>query len=103
MTRIEAFLFPLSIILLSILSAGYFHAGPQISHTWVSRTGGGTTCTQVAPCLDFSAALEATLPGGVISVLTSGDYTSINITKSVTVRAESIDGGGTLAPNIGNF
>jgi len=39
----------------------------------------------------------------VISVLDSGDYGSITITKSLTVRAEGVDGGATDAPGFGIF
>jgi hypothetical protein len=79
------------VALASLLSAG--SANAQIQHTWVSSTGSGSACTRASPCADFFAAQAATSAGGVISVLDSGDYSTINITKSLTIRAEGVDGG----------
>jgi hypothetical protein len=63
-------------------------------HSWVSAsTGTGTACTRVAPCSSFSTAQAATNAGGVISVLDPGDYGGLIISKSLTVRAEGVDGG----------
>ena len=72
-----------------------------IDHSWVSSTGSGTACTRTAPCGDFVTAQTATSAGGVISVLDPGDYSSILITKSLTIRAESVDGGMALTPSPG--
>jgi hypothetical protein len=41
---------------------------------------------------------NATNAGGVISVLDPGDYGGTTITKSVTIRAEGVDGGATVSP-----
>ena len=46
----------------------------------------------------FTIAQAATNAGGVISVLDPGDYHRITITKSLTIRAEGVDGGATTAP-----
>jgi hypothetical protein len=63
-------------------------------HSWVSAsTGSGTVCTRAVPCAFFSTAQAATNAGGVISVLDPGDYGSLIISKSLTVRAEGVDGG----------
>ena len=48
------------------------------------------------PVRTFTAAQNATNAGGVISVLDSGDYSGISITKSLTIRAEGVDGGATI-------
>ena len=80
-----------SAILAFVFTAGSAHAA-TIDHTWVSSTGGGTACTRVSPCANFSTAYTATNAGGVISVVDSGDYGGILIQKSLTVRAEGADG-----------
>jgi hypothetical protein len=78
-----------------ISSAAAVIQDTEIVHTWVSRTGVGTACTFAEPCASFATAQKVTLPGGVISVLDAGDYGSITVTKSITIRAEGVDGGAT--------
>jgi hypothetical protein len=96
MTKIRH-LFALTVALASWLSAGSAFA--QIPHTWVSSTGSGTACTRAAPCGTFIAAQNATDAGGVISVLDPfDDLLGLAITKSLTVRAEGVDGGETFMP-----
>jgi hypothetical protein len=98
MTKTRELFACLAIAFALLITARSARAQPvQIDHTWVSSTGGGTACTQLAPCSTFAFAQDATKPGGVISVLTPGDYLSITITKSLTVRVEGIDGGGTVS------
>jgi hypothetical protein len=100
MIRIRTLFAGISLALAGLLTAGSAHAqSAQIAHTWVSSTGGGTACTRAAPCANFRDAYAATAPGGVISVLDSGDYGGLTITKSLTVRAEGIDGGTTAIVN----
>ncbi len=83
--------------LVFIFAATPAHA--QLVHTWVSSTGSGTTCSRIAPCANFGLAYNATAVGGVISVLDSGEFGSLAIAKSITIRAEGVDagqiGGGT--------
>ena len=70
------------------------------AHTFVSSTGNdalnatsdGLGCSRAHPCATFQAALGQTSPGGVISVIDSGDYGPANISQSVT-----IDGTGSNA------
>jgi hypothetical protein len=69
-------------------------AGPAeaATHTWVSRTGiNSGTCPITAPCNTFNYALTQTVAGGVISVLTSGDYASFTIDKSINIVAEGVE------------
>src|SRR5260370_35569997 len=75
----------------------------QNFHSWVSSTGTGTACTRAAPCADFSAAQDATFAGGVISVLDQGGNDSffVVVIKSLTIRAEGVDGGATSIPGSG--
>jgi len=82
-----------------VLTIGSAHAA-TIDHTWVSSTGSGTACTRAAPCSNFTAAQTATNAGGVISVLDSGDYGNLTITKSLTIRAEGVDGGALLTGSV---
>jgi hypothetical protein len=83
--------------LVSCLTAGSAFA--QNDHSWVSSTGSGTACTRAAPCANAMTAQSVTNAGGVISILDSGagDSVGIEITKSLTLRAEGVDGGSTLS------
>jgi hypothetical protein len=58
------------------------------NETWVSGTGTDSgTCPITAPCATFAHALTQTLAGGSINVLSSGDFGSVTINKSVTLEA----------------
>ena len=91
-----------SAVLAFILTIGSACAA-NVDHSWVSSTGSGSTCTRAAPCPNFQSAHDVTNPGGVISVLDPGDFGALSISKSITVRAEGVDGGGTISPHLGNF
>jgi hypothetical protein len=96
MTKTRTLFVGLAVALASWLSGGSAYA--QTAHNWVSQsTGSGAACTRTAPCADFITAQAATLAGGVISVLDPGEYFSINISKSLTIPAEGVDGGATTA------
>jgi hypothetical protein len=85
----------------SWLTAGSAYA--QNAHSWVSGTGSGTVCTRTIPCATLTIAQAATIAGGVISVLDPADTngSGVTITKSLTIRAEYVDGGHGLGPNGG--
>jgi hypothetical protein len=75
-------------------------AGPALAlndHSWVSSTGTGTACTRAAPCASMATAHDVTNASGVISILDPGgsDVYGFTIKKSLTIRAEGIDGGAT--------
>jgi hypothetical protein len=75
---------------------------PQNIHSWVSSMGTGLACTRAAPCASFATAQNATVPGGVVSVLDSGDYgPPFIITKPLTIRAEGVDGGSIVNSGTG--
>ena len=81
-------------------------AGParaQNFHSWVSAAGSGTACTRAAPCTTLFAAHVVTIAGGVISVLDSADVSAVEISKSITIRAEGVDGGAVGAVGGGAF
>jgi hypothetical protein len=94
MTKIRTLFAGLALALASWLTAGSAYA--QNFHSWVSGTGSGNACTRTSPCAVFSIAQIATEAGGVISVLDPGDYGTIFITKSLTIRAEGVVGGATF-------
>jgi hypothetical protein len=101
MTRIKTLFAGVSLALALLLASGSAYALDD--HTWVSSTGGGAACTRTAPCRYFTDAVAATAAGGVISVVDSGDFGSVTITKSLTIRAEGADGGATLTNAFGPF
>jgi hypothetical protein len=68
-------------------------AQAQGTRTWVSGVGDDANpCSRTAPCKTFAGAISKTAAGGEISVLDSGDFGAVTITKAIT-----INGGGTLA------
>ena len=91
MTKTRHLFAGLAVALASWLTAGSAYA--QNAHSWVSSTGAGTACTRAAPCALFQTAQSVTSAGGVISVVDPGEYLDLTITKSLTVRAEGVDGG----------
>ena len=75
----------------SLTVAAQAHA--QLLNTWVSATGDDDNpCSRALPCATFRGAILKTDAGGQISVIDSGEYGTVEITKSIT-----IDGGGSLA------
>jgi hypothetical protein len=96
MTKIKTLFAGLTVALASWLTAGSAYA--QNAHSWVSAsTGSGAACTRAAPCATISNAQTVTNQGGVISVLDPFDNSpsGVIITKSLTIRAEGVDGGAT--------
>src|SRR5450631_1832584 len=93
MTKTRHLFVGLAVALASWLTVNSAYA--QNYHSWVSSTGTGTACTRAAPCGQIVYAQAATAAGGVISVLDPSDYGLfyITITKSITIRAEGVDGG----------
>ena len=93
-----------AVALASLLAADLAFAqdAPLNIHSWVSSTGTGSACTRAAPCASFATAQNATVPGGVVSVLDPGDYgPPFIITKSLTIRAEGVDGGSIVNSGTG--
>jgi hypothetical protein len=69
-------------------------ASAALPRTYVDEDTGtdSNDCTHPTPCLTFQHAHDVTSPGGEINVLGSGNYSSLTITKPIT-----IDGNGTQA------
>jgi hypothetical protein len=89
----------LAVALVSLLTTASAYA--LNTQSWVSSTGSGTACTRASPCANFVTAQTATNANGVISVLDPGNYGDILITKSLTIRAEVVDGGGMYPSQLG--
>jgi hypothetical protein len=100
MTKTRHLFAGLTVALASLLTAGSAYA--QNVHSWVLSTGiGSAPCTRVSPCADFATAQTATVAGGVVSVLDPGDYGILTVTKSLTIRAEGVDGGAAFISGSG--
>ncbi|SEB46368.1 PASTA domain-containing protein [Nocardioides exalbidus] len=68
-------------------------ANAQATRTWVSGVGDDANpCSRTAPCKTFAGAISKTAAGGTISVLDSGGFGALTITKSIV-----IDGTGAQA------
>ncbi len=70
--------------LTAISATSAFAAAPQVfvSGKGADSAGCGTTA---APCRSFQYAHDAVAAGGVVSVMDSGDYGPLKITKAVSV------------------
>jgi hypothetical protein len=70
----------------------------QATRTWVSGVGDDANpCSRTAPCKTFAGAIGKTADGGEISVLDSGSFGVVMITKSISIVAQGSE-GGILAP-----
>lgn len=65
----------------------------QLVQTYAAATGNdGNACSApTAPCRTLAGALAKTIAGGKIFVLTSGDYQSLLINKSISIIAVGVD------------
>ena len=73
----------LAAMLVALLPAPPAQALNQKS--FVSSTGGGTTCTRTSPCANFQDAHDATDAGGEINCLDSGPFGGATISRSMTI------------------
>ena len=86
----------LSTIAISI--AASLPAQAQRARVFVSVTGNDANpCTAGSPCKTFQAAHDAVLPGGEISVLDTGGYGTVNITKAVSIVAVGVQASIAMA------
>jgi streptogramin lyase len=61
------------------------------SRTWVSRLGVDSGfCARPAPCATFQFAHNKTNPSGAIDCVDSGDFGTLTITKSITIKCASV-------------
>jgi hypothetical protein len=64
-------------------------ANALVTRTWVSAVGDDANpCSRTAPCKTFAGAIANTSPGGEISVMDSGGFGQVNITKAITINGE---------------
>ena len=77
-----------------VLAGGLSPAAAQATRTWVSGVGDDANpCSRTAPCKTFAGAISKTAAGGEISVLDSGGFGAVTITKSISIIAEGAEGG----------
>ncbi len=70
------------------------------NHTWVAGYGNdGNPCSVTQPCATFTVALSNTNAGGVISVLSPGDFGPLTINQAVTIDGGAV--GGTITSSSG--
>lgn len=82
-----------------MMAAGTLHAEGYVSS---NGTTSGSSCPRTAPCRFISQAVASVNPGGVVVILdsTAGGSQAF-IDKSITIRAEGVDGGSsTETPSI---
>lgn len=73
-------------------------AHAQATRTWVSGVGDDANpCSRTAPCKTFAGAISKTAAGGEINTLDPGAFGAVTITKSITIRSDSME-AGVLAP-----
>ena len=84
---------PLGIVAVACgLMAGATTAPAAAIQTWVSGTGTDAgDCPVTAPCRTFQYAHGQTSVGGVISVLSAGDFGPLVIRKSISIVAEGVE------------
>jgi hypothetical protein len=69
-------------------------AHAALSHTWVAYYGNDSNSGTVSsPYADFQTAANNTAAGGIVSVLTPGDFGAVSITQSITIDGT---GGGSI-------
>ena len=85
---------------LAVMAVGFLATLPAAAtsaHTWVAGYGNDANpCSVTQPCASFTAAHNATSPGGVISVLSPGDFGAVTISKSITIDGGAIGGSITF-------
>lgn len=83
--------------LFGVAAVALLHLAPahaQATRTWVSGVGDDANpCSRTAPCKTFAGAISKTATGGEINVLDPGGFGGVTITKSITIRSDSIEAG----------
>src|SRR5262249_50037871 len=74
-------------ILAGLLGLAAVPAQAQLSRTFVSAASGNdaNNCDRATPCRTFQGAHDKTNPDGEITVLDSGGYGAVTITKSISI------------------
>ena len=81
-------------VALAVLLLSATPAMAQATRTWVSGVGDDVNpCSRTAPCKTFAGAISKTAAGGEINTLDPGGFGAVTITKSITIRSDSVEGG----------
>lgn len=84
-------------ILVALAALFVLQASPamaQATRTWVSGVGDDANpCSRTAPCKTFAGAISKTAAGGEINTLDPGGFGAVTITKSITIRSDSVEAG----------
>ena len=73
-------------------------AQAQATRTWVSGVGDDANpCSRTAPCRTFPGAIPKTAAGGEIDTLDPGSFSTVTITKAITIASEGSGEAGILA------
>ncbi len=84
----------LAIGLAAVFTVAATPAMAQATRTWVSGVGDDANpCSRTAPCKTFAGAISKTAAGGEINVLDPGGFGGVTITKSLTIRSDSVEAG----------
>jgi len=95
MLRVARSLIALIVLFLAVQTTG---ALAQATRTWVSGVGDDANpCSRTAPCKTFAGAISKTAAAGEINVLDPGGFGGVTITKSLTIRSDSIEAGALVA------
>ena len=84
--------------ILLLVAATFVIAAPaaraQASRTWVSGVGDDANpCSRTAPCKTFAGAISKTARKRRDQLLDPGGFGAVTITKSITIRSDSIEAG----------
>jgi hypothetical protein len=92
----------LSAVALTFAGLAGAPAHAQATRTWVSGTGDDSLqCSRTAPCKTFAGALSKTTALGEINCLDTGGFSSVNITKEITIDCTGVLAGILNAGTIG--
>ncbi len=84
----------LAIAIAAVFTVAATPAMAQATRTWVSGVGDDANpCSRTAPCKTFAGAISKTAAGGEINTLDPGGFGGVTITKSLTIRSDSVEGG----------
>lgn len=86
--KAKVILIAIAVAMGSVLAVGQTTA-PPARFVYVSAVDGddANTCSRTSPCREVTRGLEAVSTGGIVTILTSGEYEPFTISKSVSVSA----------------
>jgi hypothetical protein len=92
----------LAIAVAAVFTVAATPAMAQATRTWISGVGDDANpCSRTAPCKTFAGAISKTAATGEINVLDPGGFGGVTITKSITLRADHVEGGVLVAASNG--